>query len=119
MLLGGTFALFFVLMMALVLVPLAFWIWSLVEVSRAPVQAFGPPWDNGKNAWLIGLAVAVVVPAGTIVGPILWWTQGHNALRAGQLVPKPFWAPARAYYPPAQGYPAQQQPLTRPPDGTA
>ncbi|HWL37796.1 MAG TPA: hypothetical protein VNQ77_16535 [Frankiaceae bacterium] len=117
MLIGATFAMFFLAIMALVLVPLGFLVYSLVEVARAPEQAFGPPWDNGKNAWLIGLAVAFAIPAGTIVGPILWWTQGHKALRARQLVPKPFWAPARTYYPPAQGYPAQQ-PVTRPPDGS-
>jgi hypothetical protein len=119
MILGGAFALFFLAMMALVLVPLGFHIYSLVEVSRTPEQAFGPPWDNGKNAWLIGLAVAFAIPAGTIVAPILWWTQGHKAVGERRLVPKPFWAPARTSYPPAQGYPAQQQPLTRPPEDSA
>lgn len=94
---------FFLVMLALVLVPLGFLIYSLVEVARAPEQAFGPPWDNGRNAWLLGLAVAFAIPAGTIVGPILWWMQGHKALRAGQLVPKPFWAPSRGGYPPPPG----------------
>lgn len=94
---------FFLFMFALVLVPLAFWVMALVDVTRAPEAAFGPPWDNGKNPWLIGLIVALVLPMGMLVGAILWWVQGRKALRAGQVVPKPFWAPARAPY--QQPYP--------------
>lgn len=96
---------FFSLMMLIVLVPTGFWIYSLVEAVRAPDAAFGPPWDNAKNAWIIGLAVAFVLPAGTIVASIVWWTQGHKALRGGARVPRPFWAPAPSY--PPQPYPPQ------------
>lgn len=82
------------------LVALVFAILSIVEVAQAPEPAFGPPWDNGKNAWLLGLALAFVVPFGVVVAPIVWWTQGRPALRRGQQVPRPFWAPGRPQYPP-------------------
>lgn len=113
MVLGGAFAMFFLVILAFVLVPLGFWIYALVEVGRAPDAAFGPPWDNGKNPWLIGLVVAIVIPAGTLVGAILWWIQGHKALREGQPVPKPFWAPPKPYppyYPPQHQQQVPQQP---------
>jgi hypothetical protein len=107
--LGGFFILWIAFIVSLVLVPLAFTIFSLVEVGKAPDEAFGPPWDNGKNAWILGLALAFVIPAGTIVGPILWWSLGHRALREGRPVPRPFWSPSRPQtqhpYPYAQGQP--------------
>lgn len=93
---GGLVMLWLMFMFVVVLVPIGFTIWSLVDVSRAPDQAFGPPWDNSRNAWTLGLALAFVVPFGTIVGPVLWWTQGRNALRAGRPVPRPFWSPRPA-----------------------
>ena len=97
------FLLFGVVMLGMV-AALAFWVVSLVEVAKAPEPAFGPPWDNGKTPWILGLVIGTVVPFGAIVASILWWTQGHKALREGRLVPKPFWAPARtAPYP--YGYP--------------
>ena len=94
------FGVLFLVIMAVAFVPLAFWIYAVVEVGRAPDAAFGPPWDNGKNPWLIGLIVSIVIPAGSLVTTILWWMQGHKALRAGQLVPKPFWAQTPSYPPP-------------------
>jgi hypothetical protein len=100
---GGAFAGFFLLIMALTFVPLVFCIYALVEAVRAPEQAYGPPWDNSKNAWVLGLALSFVIPFGTIVGPILWWMNGHKALRARTVVPRPFWAPAPRYYPPPPG----------------
>ncbi|HEU0129756.1 MAG TPA: hypothetical protein VFQ85_02045 [Mycobacteriales bacterium] len=80
---------------------------ALVDVVRAPDAAFGPPWDNTKTAWTIGFALAFVLPAGAIVSAVLWWTQVRPALRAGRLVPRPFWAPRPAYpyVPPAGGPP--------------
>lgn len=95
-LLGVMPILFIVFVMLLVMLPFAFWLIALLDVSRAPEPAFGPPEDNCKNAWLIGLIVAVVLPAGTIVGAVLWWTQGRGPLRLGQPVPRPFWAPRPA-----------------------
>jgi hypothetical protein len=105
MLIGfGAFMIIWLAMFAGILVALGFAIYALVECVRAPDAAFGPPWDNGKNAWTLGLALAFVIPAGVIVGPILWWASGHAALRRGQVVPRPFWAPRPAYPPP---YPPQ------------
>jgi len=120
MFLGGAFFLvWFLFVFAFALIPLGFTIYSLVEISRAPDAAFGPPWDNGKGAWTLGLALAFVIPLGTIVGPILWWTQGRNALRQGHQVPRPFWwpRPQMPYgYPPQQpGVPPVPQPPQQPP----
>ena len=97
MLMGGAFTMLMLLMFAVALVPLAFWVYSLVEVSRAPEPAFGPPWDNCRNMWLLGLGVSVLIPVGALVTTILWWTQGHSALRHGAPVPRPFWAPRPSY----------------------
>jgi hypothetical protein len=103
--LGGFFVVWMMFVMVFALLPIAFTIYSLVDISRAPDAAFGPPWDNGKNAWTLGLAVAFVVPFGTIVGPVLWFTQGRKALREGRPVPRPFWSPR-----PSAPYPYQGQP---------
>ena len=112
MLLALPFALFGIVVIAVLVGPV-FTVVSLVEVSRTPEPAFGPPWDNGKNAWTLGLALAFVIPFGVFVGPILWWTQGHAALRQGQQVPRPFWSPRPSYpYP----YPYPQQPPPPPPE---
>jgi hypothetical protein len=107
MIFGGVFAVFFLFMMAVTLVPLGFAIYSLVDVSRTPDAAFGPPWDNGKSAWTLGMALAIVIPFGTIVGPVLWFTQGRNAVRAGRQVPRPFWSPRPAQPPYPYPYPPQ------------
>jgi hypothetical protein len=105
MFIGGFFAIWFLFMFALVFVPIGFTIYALIDVNRAPDAAFGPPWDNGKSAWTLGLALAFVVPFGTIVGPILWWSQGRSALRERRQVPRPFWSPR-----PSVPYPYQGQP---------
>lgn len=89
----GFFGLFFVVMMLLVVVPFAFWIFALVDVARAPDAAFGPPGDNGKTMWILGLALSALIPAGALVTTVLWWVQGRGPLRAGRPVPRPFWAP--------------------------
>jgi hypothetical protein len=115
MLLGGLFMFWFLAVFAILLVPLGFTIYALVDVGRAPDEAFGPPWDNGKSAWTLGLALAFVVPGGTIVAPILWWTQGRAALRRGQRVPRPFWSPGpRPPAPPGYGPPPIGQPPQQP-----
>lgn len=105
MLLGGAFGVFFLFVMLLTVVPIVFWVIALVEASKAPEQAFGPPWDNSKQAWLLGLALSAVIPFAMIVTPILWWTQVRPALRAGAIVPRPFWSSRPAYPPPQQQYP--------------
>src|SRR3954453_18622612 len=40
---------------------------ALINVATTPIERFGPWWDNTRQVWLVGLAVAFVVPAGTIV----------------------------------------------------
>lgn len=102
---GGFFLFTMLFVFALTIVPFAFAIYSLIEISRTPVEAFGPPWDNGKNAWTLGLALSFLLPVGAIVTSVLWWTQGHVALRAGRPVPRPFWSPS----PTAPHYPSQYQ----------
>jgi hypothetical protein len=111
--------LFVTFVMLLAVVPLVLAVVSLVEIGRAPDPAFGPPWDNCKNAWTIGVAVSFVVPLGTLVASIIWWTQGRPALRRGQRVPRPFWAPKPAApYPYMEGRPpAQPTPYEQPPQG--
>jgi hypothetical protein len=118
---GGLFLVWFLFIFALVLIPLGLTIYALVDVVRAPDAAFGPPWDNAKSMWSLGMALGLIIPAGTIVAPILYWTQVRPALRAGQPVPRPFWAPRPAY--PPQPYPPQypapyQQPPEAPPPGS-
>lgn len=103
---------FFAFVALLVVVPLVFWVVSLVEVLGAPEPAFGPPWDNGKNAWTLGLVVGMLIPAGALVATIVWWVQGHKALRAGQPIPRPFWSPSRQPYP----YPHPPQLPPQPPE---
>jgi hypothetical protein len=88
---------------------------ALVDVVRAPDQAFGPPWDNSKNAWTLGFALAFVLPAGAIVSAVLWWTQVRPALRAQTLVPRPFWAPRPSYpYGVQPGWPVPSAPPSPP-----
>ena len=115
MLLPGAFGLFFAVVLLLAVVPMVFWLIALIEVARAPEPAFGPPWDNSKNAWLVGMAVASIIPAGMIVAPILWWSQGRTPLRTGASVPRPFWAGRPAYppqpYPPQPTYAPPQPPV--------
>jgi hypothetical protein len=121
MIFGGFFAFWFFLVFALILIPLGFTVWALIDVVRAPDAAFGPPWDNAKGMWILGMALGFVVPMGTVVAPILWWTQVRPALRAGQPVPRPFWAPRPSYPPqypapyPPQAYPQPPQ-VPLPPD---
>ena len=101
---------FFVFVMLLAvaqLVAIGLTIWALVEAARTPEPAFGPPWDNGKSAWTLGLALSFVIPFAVLVTPILWWTQGHRALRARAQIPRPFWSPRPAYWHP---YPPQGRP---------
>ena len=92
------FMFFWVMLVSmLAFVPIVMLIVALVDVVRAPDAAFGPPWENTKNAWTLGLALGYVVPAGAIVGSVLWWVQVRPALRSGRQVPRPFWAPRPAY----------------------
>jgi hypothetical protein len=113
--LGAFVVIWIAFVMTVAVLPMAFTIFALIDVSRAPDAAFGPPWDNGKSAWLLGLALAFVVPCGTVVGPVLWFTQGRKPLREGRPVPRPFWSRPSVPYPyqgqppaPWHGQPPQQ-----------
>jgi hypothetical protein len=113
--LGGLFFIWFLFVFAIVLIPLGLTIYALYDVIRSPDAAFGPPWDNCKTMWTLGIALGFVIPAGTIVAPILYWMQVRPALRAQQQVPRPFWSP-RPSYPPQYPMPYGGQ-YPQPPQG--
>src|SRR5471032_2275970 len=101
------FSFFFVGMFLLFVVMYGAGIAALISVARKPAEAFGPWWDNTKQAWVIGLAVAFFVPFGSIVGGIHWFTSGKGPLRhGGTQAGRPFWSgsPKPPPYPP-YGYP--------------
>jgi len=88
----GTFLVFVIgTVVFFVFVPLVVHIWAIVDVSNARDEVFGPPWDNSKQAWLTGLAVAFMIPFGHLVAPILWWTQVRGPRKRGAPVGRPFW----------------------------
>jgi hypothetical protein len=66
---------------------------ALISVAKTPTDVFGPWWDNTKQMWLIGIAVGFVVPFGTLVTGIMWFSAGRAPLRAGQgYAGRPFWS---------------------------
>jgi hypothetical protein len=92
---------------------------ALISVAKTPSQAFGPWWDNTKQAWLIGIAVGFVVPFGALVAGFVWFSSGRAPLRAGRgYAARPFWAgppkppPAiwPGYPPPPGAYPTAPYP---------
>jgi hypothetical protein len=90
---------------------------ALISVARHPTQAFGPWWDNTKQTWIIGLAVAFFVPFGPLVAGISWFSSGKGPLRRGApQAGRPFWsgAPKPPPYPP-YGYPGYPPPGYPPP----
>jgi hypothetical protein len=97
---------FFAILVGLVLLPLIIHIWAIIDISQTPDPMFGPPWDNTKQAWLIGLAVAFMIPGGHIVAPIIWWTQVRGPKQRGEALGRPFWANAPRPPPPGLGMPA-------------
>jgi hypothetical protein len=114
------FGLFFGFIMAIWLVAfggLILTVAALISVARMPSEAFGPWWDNTKQLWVIGLAVSFVVPLGTLIAGIMWFTTGRAPLRAGYPVAgRPFWAgppkPPPAMAPP--GWPGYAPPYNYP-----
>jgi hypothetical protein len=112
----GTFMLvFFGILMLLVVVPLVIHIWAMVDVSQGRNEEFGPPWDNSKQAWLMGLAIGFFVPFGHIVAPILWWVQVRGPRKRGEQAGRPFWMQARPMPPGMYGQPGYGQPGYGPP----
>ncbi len=100
----------FVFVFALVLLPLAVHIWALVDLSQTRDEVFGPPWDNTKQDWITGLAIAFMIPMGHIVAPILWWTQVRGPKQRGERPGRPFWSSAPRPPPYAMG----QGPMVNP-----
>src|SRR3954451_3245970 len=74
---------------------------ALINVATTPIERFGPWWDNTRQAWLIGIAVSFVVPVGTIVAGITWFTTGRRGLRDHGVAGRPFWAGAPRPAPPS------------------
>jgi hypothetical protein len=96
---------------------------ALVSIARQPTDAFGPWWDNTKQVWIIGTAVAFFIPFGPLIAGISWFSGGKAPLRRGAPpAGRPFWSgppkpppyPPYGYQPP--GYPPPGYP---PPDNPA
>lgn len=90
---------------------------ALISIARQPSEAFGPWWDNTKQTWIIGTAVAFFVPFGPLVAGISWFSGGKGPLRrGGTQAGRPFWSgpPKPPPYPP-YGYPPPGYPPSQPP----
>jgi hypothetical protein len=101
------FFIFFGAMWVFIFATYAVGIAALISVARKPAEAFGPWWDNTKQIWVIGLAIAFFVPFGSIVAGIHWFKSGKGPLNAGApQAGRPFWSgsPKPPPYPP-YGYP--------------
>jgi hypothetical protein len=92
---------------------------ALISIARQPTEAFGPWWDNTKQTWIIGTAVAFFVPFGPLIAGISWFSGGKAPLRRGApQAGRPFWSgpPKPPPYPP-YGYPPPNYPPGSPPPG--
>jgi len=98
-------AIVFAFVFLLVLLPLIVHIWALVDISGTRDDVFGPPWDNTKQDWMLGLAIAFLIPMGHLIAPILWWTQVRGPKLRGEPPGRPFWASAPRPPPPGLGMP--------------
>ena len=88
------FGVFFVIWFALVigsLVGMICAVAALISISKTNADAFGPWWDNTKTPWLVGIAVGFVVPFGTMVTGVYWFSKGRAPLATTGLVARPFW----------------------------
>jgi hypothetical protein len=96
MVVPAAFSLFFVFFALISLAGIAglvLGVSALISVAGTPTEAFGPWWDNTRQLWLIGIAVAFVVPFGTLIAGIMWFSSGRAPLRAGHgFAGRPFWA---------------------------
>jgi hypothetical protein len=91
---------------------------ALISIARQPTEAFGPWWDNTKQAWIVGTAVAFFVPFGPLIAGISWFSGGKAPLRrGGSQAGRPFWSgpPKPPPYPP-YGYPGYPPPGYHPPN---
>jgi hypothetical protein len=100
---GVLFFLFFGLIMLASVGGLVIGVVAIISVATTPAEAFGPWWDNTKQTWILGLVLGYLIPLGTIVGGIAWFTGGRRGLARG-VAGRPFWAG-----------PAKPVPLAAPP----
>jgi len=101
---GGTFTLFFLFTIGLMLVSLGglvIGIAALVNVASTPIEAFGPWWDNQRQMWIVGIAVSFLIPLGSLIAGIMWFTSGRRGIRDHGVAGRPFWAGAPKPQPPA------------------
>ena len=101
---SGAFALFFVFWIGAMLVTvggLVFGVAALINVSSLPYEAFGPWWDNQRQAWIVGIAVSFLIPLGSLIVGIMWFTSGRRGLRDHGVAGRPFWSGAPRPQPPA------------------
>jgi hypothetical protein len=88
----GLFMLFWLGLVAVSLGGFVLGIVALIDVAQTPVDRFGPWWDNTRQTWIIGIAVSFLIPAGSLVAGILWFSGGRRGLRRFGLAGRPFWA---------------------------
>ena len=112
----GAFFAFFVVMWVLCLAMYGVGIAALISIARSPGEAFGPWWDNTKQSWILGVVVGFLLPFGTVVTGIAWFTSGKGPRRRGyptygrpfwNATPKPMpmpWPQGYDYRPPPGGY---------------
>jgi hypothetical protein len=120
----GIFAVFLFLIPLLALSSIGLGVAALVSISRTPIEAFGPWWDNTRQTWLVGVAVSFVIPLGNVIAGIVWFSSGRAPLRNGQgYVARPFWSgppkppPPPGWVPPPPGW-GPPPPPAPPPDHT-
>jgi hypothetical protein len=111
----GVFAVLFFLVPVVAFATVGVAIAALISIARTPVEAFGPWWDNTRQLWLVGMSVSFVIPFGSLVAAIMWFSSGRAPLRAGQgYVGRPFWSgPPKP--PPPLGWPGMPPPGWGPP----
>jgi hypothetical protein len=107
----GVFALFWFAALVFGLGGYILGIVAIVSVAQAPVEAFGPWWDNTRQTWIIGIAVSFLLPFGPFVTGLMWFTTGKRGLHYGPFYGRPFWAGAPRPAPP----PPYWQPAPPPP----
>jgi hypothetical protein len=111
----GLFMLFWLVLMALSLGGFLVGLVAFIDVAQTPVDRFGPWWDNTRQAWIIGIAVSVLIPAGPLVAGILWFGGGRRGLRTFGVAGRPFWAGAPRPTPPWGATPPGSAPPPPPP----
>jgi hypothetical protein len=89
---GVVFFLFFGFIFLTVVGGLVIGLAAIISVATTPAEAFGPWWDNTKQTWILGVVLGYLIPFGTIVGGIAWFTGGRRGLSRNGVAGRPFWA---------------------------